>query len=134
VVRTQQPSDIQTVSILDLRTGERTDIMSSTPGEAEFYSSPEWSPGGRTILYARKPPDNVTYDLWLVDADGSNPHQITTVIDLFNPRWSPDGTRVAAAVGGSPKAGFDVYVFDRDGRNGRQVPNTSANEYEFADW
>ena len=56
------------------------------------------SPDGRRIVYF----DNASHgngpvgDMWLADADGSNPQHVDGVQgDVFSARWSPDGTRIA---------------------------------------
>jgi Tol biopolymer transport system component len=57
------------------------------------------SPDGRTIVYFEPDPSlDSPYlgDMWLADADGSNPRRVTGVQgDVFGARWSPDGTRIA---------------------------------------
>jgi tol-pal system beta propeller repeat protein TolB len=57
-----------------------------------------YSPDGRRIAFA----DNLCpicgeNDVWVMNADGSGPRQVTNTADLELPHsWSPDGTRVAA--------------------------------------
>jgi Tol biopolymer transport system component len=48
--------------------------------------SPEWSPDGKQLLFARYGDDRA----WIVDEDGSNAHPLTAIRGL-NFRWSPDG-------------------------------------------
>lgn len=65
---------------------------------------PIFSPDGRTILYEVYAPimnfngrtGNSGQELWLADADGSDPRPLVWE-EAFNarPSWSPDGTRIA---------------------------------------
>ena len=50
---------------------------------------PAWSPDGTRIVFVRG------FDLWIMNADGSNAVQRTFTQDADNPAWSPDGTRIA---------------------------------------
>jgi Tol biopolymer transport system component len=50
---------------------------------------PDYSPDGRTIVFSRW-----GTDVWLMDADGSDPHRIRKK-GGFTPRFSPDGSLVA---------------------------------------
>ncbi len=54
---------------------------------------PAWSPDGTKVAFARFAPSQ--YDLWIVNADGSNPHPLTsTASSEYSPAWSPDGTKI----------------------------------------
>jgi len=58
-------------------------------------SCPVFSPDGRTIAYSegRK---GLSVDVWIMDADGKNPVQVTSESDNeFNLDWFPDGNRIA---------------------------------------
>lgn len=56
---------------------------------------PDWSPDGAKIAYVENVPGRRGGDIWLIDADGTNPHPITSGIDLLGTAWSPDGTQIA---------------------------------------
>jgi Tol biopolymer transport system component len=68
------------------------------------------SPDGRRLAYFEPNPSHpLRGDMWLADADGSNPRRVTGVQgDVFSARWSPDGTRIAYTAHASRSA----YVVD----------------------
>jgi Tol biopolymer transport system component len=55
-----------------------------------------FSPDGRTIAYFKPTPADPLGDMWLADADGTDPRRLARG-DLWAPRWSPDGTKIAYA-------------------------------------
>ena len=66
-------------------------------------------------------------DIWVANADGSNPVQLTTAPGLDrSPRWSADGTRIAFA--SSRSGGSKMFVMNADGSDQRQLTFTSARD------
>lgn len=65
--------------------------MVSDPKTFSRDFQPNWSPDGSRIAFvtSRKGP----YQIWFMDADGSNQELFSRTADLLNmiPRWSPDG-------------------------------------------
>ncbi len=56
---------------------------------------PVWSPDGKKIAYVAFGEDRTGKDIWVMNADGSDPVNISWGIgDEFDPAWSPDGERV----------------------------------------
>ncbi len=57
-----------------------------------------WSPDGSQLLYVAPGGGSGDLNIWLVDADGSNPHNISAAEpgkpsgDDYNPAWCKDGT------------------------------------------
>jgi hypothetical protein len=84
-------SDIYTVT----RTGGR--IHRLTGGHRTGF--PLWGPGG--IAFERFGPDrcmNCRGDVWVMDDDGADPHQLThTHAGIYPAAWSADGRRLLAA-------------------------------------
>jgi dipeptidyl aminopeptidase/acylaminoacyl peptidase len=90
------------ISTLDVRTGHRhdlrqTQVMDQTAHENLALELPAWSPDGTKIAYARVDERLGTGELWIVNADGSNPAKVALDADasVSGPRWSPDGTRIS---------------------------------------
>jgi len=59
--------------------------------------TPDWSPDGTALVFSAQGPGG-TYQLYTMNADGSNEKQITSssVTKAF-PRWAPDGSLIAFA-------------------------------------
>jgi len=81
------------------RVGENSDlwIMNADGSAAKPLTSdsfvdsrPAITPDGRYIVYQSFRPDNVPH-IWRMDADGSNPKQLTTGGEDHSPTVSPDG-------------------------------------------
>ena len=78
--------DSQVFTIRADGTGVR--ILTSGPtGQNDIYGS--FSPDGRKIVFARAVAGASTTDLWVMNADGSNPHAITHTPNVFevHPDW-----------------------------------------------
>ncbi len=108
---------------LDLSTGEErrlTDLGGYNGGVS-------YSPDGALVTFHRTAEGGS--ELWVMNADGSDPHALTdTPIDEYSPRWSPDGRWIAFAAGtGNDGMGtFDLWIMRPDGGH-RQVLNKAPN-------
>ncbi len=67
-------------------------------------------------------------DIWVMDADGSNPVQLTTDSKWDgDPVWSPDGTKIAyASRAGVTFTYENIWVMDADGSNPVQLTTDPA--------
>jgi Tol biopolymer transport system component len=65
--------------------------MNNLTNSAADDRAPAWSPDGTKIAFVRRG------DIFVMDADGSNPTNLTYSQSMDNqgPAWSPDGTRIA---------------------------------------
>lgn len=68
-----------------------------------------WSPDGTRIAFHSN--RSGTHEIWTMNADGTDPKQVTTLESRsVSPAWSPDGTRIAFT---SDRGGnIDVYVLN----------------------
>ena len=66
-------------------------------------------------------------DIYVMDADGRNPQQLTkTKVEDF-PSWSPDGEHIAFV--SARDGNTEIYVMNADGRNSRRLTRSPG-----ADW
>jgi Tol biopolymer transport system component len=100
-----------------------TFIQLTTHPETDGH--PYWSPDGTKIVFHSNRAGN--YDVWVMNADGSNKMQLTTHSKRDRrPHWSPDGTKI---VFHSNRAGnHDVWVMNADGSNKMQLTTHSAKD------
>ena len=85
---------------------------------------PVFSPDGTRILFVSDRSGNE--NLWLVDADGSNPRPVTTERGDFHfddPEWSPDGEYILVRrnEAGSPNAGRTPWLIHASGGRGMEL-------------
>lgn len=102
--------------------------MPSTGGEAKriigglsFESQPRWSPDGKKLVFIsdRSGAEN----LWLSDADGTNPKPLTKGRNqmFLSPSWTPDGNYVIASKSSDAIGTFSVWMYHKDGGTGVSV-------------
>lgn len=117
-IRQGDEQDIQPAwQPLLLGTNGKITFTSERDGNAEIYSmnagngqvnltnhpardfNPVYSPDGTKIAFTSDR-NNATFDLFVMNADGSNPTRITRYSEVFccaeafEPAWSPDGTKI----------------------------------------
>ena len=113
--------------------------LTNTPG---YDGGAWWSPDGKQIVYRANHPTDSTelrayrdllaqrlvrpakVELFLMNADGSNQHQITHLGGAnFGPSWTPDGKKIIFASNYlSPRSGnFDLFLVNTDGSGLEQL-------------
>ena len=83
---------------------------------------PSWSANGAKIAYADGTSEQ--YDIWTMNADGSEKTQLTENYRSYAPAWSPDGSRVAFV--SDHEGSNHVYVINSDGTNQQRISVTAS--------
>jgi hypothetical protein len=98
-----------------------------TDGTATAYD-PSWSPNGTKIAYTRSGGNGI--NVYVINANGSNPVNLTNTGDSFDPTWSPDGGKIAFTnkIKGNPQ----VYVMNANGSNPTRLTNDSGGAGQAA--
>ncbi len=100
---------------IDVDSGRTTLLVEPT---TLMVYQPSFSPDGTQIAYMDGGGDH-SHSVWLVNADGSDPHmivqnQVTSEVGhVFGLAWSPTGDRIALGLRMLPAAG--IYTFAPDG-------------------
>ena len=96
-----------------------------------FDAGPAWSPDGAQIAFHGPRAD--TYDLFVIDAEGSEPVNLTNEEqENWQPAWSADGRRLLYAAGTGPHA-YDIWVLDLDSSERRRLTTHEARD-EHPSW
>ncbi|MEX2555948.1 MAG: hypothetical protein WEB06_09970 [Actinomycetota bacterium] len=82
---------------------------------------PAWSPDGKRLLYGHGINPS-PLDVWVMNADGSDKHAVTTSGDAYPAAWSPDGSQIVFGT-----QALDIWVMDDDGANQTRLTTTADN-------
>jgi TolB protein len=100
---------------------------------------PDWSPDGTKMAYRRYPSGQNHSDIFIANADGSEPVNLTASISNTSyeavPAWSPDGTKIAFVSNMNEKdvMDYEIFVIDANGRNLKQLTHTPGTNWD-PDW
>ena len=101
-----------------------------------YHSRQIWSPDSSQIAYVVAPKDNDPGDVWVMNADGSNPQKVFGGIpggSLSNLSWSTGGAWLAA-----PSKDGGVWLFHPDGSEAQKIMGTdwitSDDKYYDITW
>jgi len=100
-------------SVWAIPNGDVRQAKPITSGEHEDYRHVSWTPDGK-ILYASNV--GTSRDLWLMDADGTNPRQVTANVDVnLQPDASADGRYIVFSSNRAQDGAFNLWRIDVDG-------------------
>jgi Tol biopolymer transport system component len=94
-----------------------------------------WSPDGEQILFVALESESHHKAIWVVDADGAAPHQLSIVagcggplddaeaFGCYSPDWSPDGNRLVFTRSEPDAFNESIWIVNTDGSGLVQVTN-----------
>ncbi len=83
---------------VDLATATPVQLTTDDPTHDVESWQPSWSPDGTTIAYSRFQTCFRCTAIWLMNSDGTAPHQIYDTFQGRRPMFSPDGTKLALSL------------------------------------
>jgi Tol biopolymer transport system component len=93
-----------------------------------FQLNPAWSPDGKSIAFSEG--DGTSFDIWVMDADGTDARPLTHHREARLATWSPDSKRLAVDFvwRTSNGDGFDgIALVNADGTGFHEIVHRGAN-------
>ncbi|MBK8058883.1 MAG: PD40 domain-containing protein [Gemmatimonadetes bacterium] len=112
--------------------GGAATVLTQSSGVALNFQ-PRISPDGKSIAFITD--RRGQYNLWLMDADGSNPRPVFSDLNVaaFEPAWTPDGRFIVvrraargAFGGGGAATGSGLWMYHKDGGTGIALVTAGA--------
>jgi len=101
-------------------------------------TQPAWSPDESQIAFLRnvnKPEEGTSYDVFVVDADGSNRTNLTRSPQVdWSPTWSPDGSMIMWSRSKVFFGYADLFTMLADGSNVTRLTHTDKIDEFGPDW
>ena len=107
----------------------RTNLDSKGLTQLTLYAGdeirPAWSPDGLKLLYQVN--QGETWQIMMMNWDGSDIIQLTNEGNNQNPAWGPAGKQIL--FDSDRNGNRDIFTMDPDGKNQAALTNTPANEF-----
>ena len=84
-----------------------------------------WSPNGQEIVFVSMRTGKPT--IYMMNADGSDPHSVTASGNDVSAAWSPDGKQIVYASGANGT--MQLYIVNIDGSSRHQVTTLSGDQH-----
>jgi Tol biopolymer transport system component len=97
--------------------------LTSVPPTQE--TSAAWSPDGSRIAFVTDQA-GPAFQVFVMNADGSDQTQLTTTSANFEPSWAPDGSKIVFS--SFRDGNSELYVMDPDGAEQRRLTNNPASD------
>ena len=103
-------------------------------------TQPAWSPDGTKIAFVSNRAGSRRGEIWVMNADGTNPVRLTENVQLgtdsfgpfygldLSPAWSPDGTRIAFSSTRNGLNNNEIYVMNANGSNQIRLTNNTFED------
>ena len=110
-----------------------TNLTNNSTAGANSDSQPTWSPNGQQIAFQSNRGGNP--DIWVMNADGSNPRNLTadSAAEESAPEWSPDGRQIAFQSDRNfiPRtvAARNLEIYRMNASDGSNVTRLTFNDY-----
>lgn len=92
--------------------------LTNDPG---IDQAPAWSRDGRQIVFMSNRVNKKDFDIFRMDADGSNLERLTTSGSNWFPQYAPDGSQLALQIG------RDIYIMSLATRQPRRLTHEPLN-------
>lgn len=99
--------------------------------ERETDAKPVFSPDGTKIAFVSG--RQGSKDIWMMNADGSDPYRLTSSLSPFqffdDPAWSPDGSKIVCTSNRGVKGTPDLWLLDL-----QRATQTQLTDNDSLDW
>ena len=123
------PEGSKDICVMD---ADGSNVVNLIPLAGQEDFDPAWSPDGSRIAFtSNRDGGNSNYEIYVMDADGSNQRRLTTSPAAapawdHEPTWSPDGTRIAFS--SARDGNYEIYVMNADGSGQTNLTNSPGND------